>query len=319
MLAFALGLMLSGCEAIPSKVGGGYPLTGAFSGERLLQPERALTGGRLTAVSGKIGVFSAQPKAGTFTRFVYPTAVAARGPDVYVVDSGLGAVFRFDLTRNEMTVLNGAPSHIGTKLYILGDLSVYVLDQSRGRVLHFARSGQLIQIFGDDVNLGRPVDLTVDEHRGLVVVGDGLYNQLVVFHLAGQASYPVVAQRQGENALQNVTAIASGQDGVYVADQICRCIHLISPEGRMLRVFGNNSIFQPEAIAVDRYDRVFVSDRLDNSLKIFSGGSLIAKVAAGEIGVRQLGDVWADENWLYVTDSLGAQVQILHLLPPGPK
>lgn len=315
-----VSLVLTGCEGLsPSKPDRGGRNFRTFSGDRLFSPGMPLAGARLAAPSGKIGGLSVQPETGTFTRFVYPTAVAARGPDVYVVDSGLGAVFRLDLTRNEMTALAGAPSHIGTKIYVMGDLSVYVLDQAGRRVLHFSRSGQLIQTLGDNLNLGRPVDVVVDEIRGLVLVGDGLYNQVVAFHLAGRASYPIVPRRQGENALQNVTAIAGGREGVYVADRVCGCIHLLSAEGKELEVFGKNSIFQPESIAVDRYNRVFVSDRFDNSVKTFSGGSLIAKTAAGEIGVQQVGNLWVDESLVYVADSLGAQVQILHLLPPGSK
>ena len=39
-------------------------------------------------------------------------------------------------------------------------------------MLHYARSGQLLATFSDDLNLGRPVDVALDEARGRVLVAD---------------------------------------------------------------------------------------------------------------------------------------------------
>ena len=39
-------------------------------------------------------------------------------------------------------------------------------------MLHYARSGQLPGSFSDDLNLGCPVDVALDETRGRVLVAD---------------------------------------------------------------------------------------------------------------------------------------------------
>ena len=39
-------------------------------------------------------------------------------------------------------------------------------------MLHYARSGQLPGSFSDDLNLGNPVDVALDDTRGRVLVAD---------------------------------------------------------------------------------------------------------------------------------------------------
>ena len=58
-------------------------------------------------------------------------------------------------------------------------------------MLHYARSGQLPGSFSDDLNLGCPVDVALDETRGRMLVADAMYNHLAAFHPLGRASYVI--------------------------------------------------------------------------------------------------------------------------------
>lgn len=289
---------------------------GAIRSSNLVTPWMTLSGARLGMGIEALAVAPGQQIANPMTPFIFPTAVAAVGNDVYVVDSGRNAVYRYDLTLDAMVQLRGVPSMPGTQLHAMSDHSIYAIDPMSRRVLHFTRQGQLLQTLGDE-NLGRPVDVTVDQARGLVLVADGLYNQIVVFHLLGRASFPVIPRGDGDKRLLSIGAIAAGGRGIYVTDPLCRCAGLVSPAGGFLTTFGHNLLKQPGAIAVDRYERVFVVDKFDNTVKVFLRGALIADLPAAAMGVRQINDIWINEGWIELADGQGARVEIGRIaLPP---
>lgn len=284
------------------------------SAERLLTPFRSLSGARLATALDPNGTPSLAGGLEGFERFVYPAAVAGRGSDIYIADVGRDAVYRYDRTLDVMAALPGIRARTGVQLYVGRDLSLYVLDQPGRRVLHYARSGQLLATFSDDVNLGRPVDVAVDEARGRVLVADGMYNQLVAFHPLGQASYVISLRDAGEGA-RAIAAMAIGAQGIFLSDPLCRCVVQVSPDGALLGTFGELELNQPGPIAVDLYGRVFVVDRFDSSLKVYLGGQLIEDLPATELGLRRIDDIWIDGAWIILSDGSGAGVKLMRLAP----
>ena len=141
---------------------------------QLLTPSLSLSGARLSSGIDPTGTPSVRSGVGGLQRFIHPAAVAGRGPDTYIADIGSGAVYRFDSRFDVMAALPGIRAQAGIQLHVGADLSLYVLDQPRRRVLHYARSGQLLGSFSDDLNLGRPVDVALDEARGRVLVADAM-------------------------------------------------------------------------------------------------------------------------------------------------
>jgi len=280
---------------------------------QLLTPSLTLSGARLSSGIDPTGTPSLRSGLGGFQRFVHPAAVAGRGPDSYIADIGSGTVYRFDSSLNVMAALPGIRAQTGIQLHVGADLSLYVLDQARRRVLHYARSGQLLASFSDNLNLGRPVDVALDEARGRVLVADAMYKQLVVFHPLGGASY-VIPLRSGAGArVLGIAAMAIGREEIFLSDPLCACIARVSHDGAVLGSFGQHEIKQPGPIAVDREQRVFVIDAFDGSLKVFLHGELIHDLPAAELGLRQINDVWINNGWIFLSDGAGAGVKVMRL------
>jgi len=313
-LAACLALLLAGC--IVGAPGASGDAVAPRSGRPLVTPWLSLTGARLAPAADATGTPSLGSGPLAFHRFVHPTSAAVHGNDVYIADSGAGAVFRFDIALGAMTPLKGIQAHGTTRVFAAGDFSLYVLDAQNRRVQRFARSGQLLATYGDGINLVRPVDIAVDDADGRVLVADGAFNQLVAFHPLGRASYVVPLRGNERNRVLSIGAIAIGRDALYVSDPACRCIARVARDGTVLDTFGHQVIGQPGALAVDRHRRVFVADRFDRSLKVFMDGRLIFNLPAAALGLQQVGDLRISEDQLALADGAGARVELLRIAPP---
>ncbi len=319
VVAATVTLLLAGCATAPREAPaiftrGAADASPASSSPLMLTPMLSLTGARLAAAADRTGTPSPQAGALGFTRFIRPLALAARGGEVVIFDAGAGTAYRFDPAQNLMTAIRSVPVPAGTQLAMGADYSLYVIDQPGRRVLRVGRNGQVIASYSDAVNLQRPVDVAVDDARGLVIVADGGYNQLVAFHALGGASY-LISLRTAER-VHAVGAIALGADAIYVSDPLCRCVARVGYNGGVLGSFGHDVLGLPGALAVDRYQRVFVVDQFDRTLKVFERGRLIDSVPARRLGVQQIDDVWIDDSMLYVADGLSGRVEALRISVP---
>jgi hypothetical protein len=323
-MAVACALLLGGCATAPREppaiLSGGA--SGAPSSTALpltLTPMLSLTGARLAAAADRTGTPSPQAGPLGFTRLIRPLAVAARGGEVVILDAGAGAAYRFDPAQNLMTALRNVPVHPGTQLALGADYSLYVIDQPGRRVVRIGRNGQVLATYGDPANLQRPVDVAVDDARGLVIVADSGYQQLLAFHALGGAAYLITLRGDERNRVQAVGAIALGSDAIYISDPLCRCVARVGYNGGVLGTFGQDAVGQPGALAVDRYQRVFVVDQFERALKVFERGRLIETLPARRLGVQQIDDVWIDDSLLYVADGLSGRVEALRISPArGP-
>ena len=286
---------------------------------QLLTPSLSLSGARLSPGIDPTGTPSVRSGVGGLQRFIHPAAVAGRGPDTYIADIGSGAVYRFDSRFDVMAALPGIRAQAGIQLHVGADLSLYVLDQPRRRVLHYARSGQLLGSFSDDLNLGRPVDVALDETRGRVLVADAMYNHLVAFHPLGRASYVIPLRSGAGERVLAIAAMAISTEGIFLSDPLCACIARVSLDGAVLGSFGHHEVNQPGPIAVDREQRVFVIDTFDGSLKVFLRGELIHDLPAAELGLRKINDVWVNDGGIILSDGTGAGVKIMRLAPASAR
>jgi hypothetical protein len=129
--------------------------------------------------------------------------------------------------------------------------------------------------------------------------------------LGGDAAAPLPVQR--------IDALAAGRDRLYVVDRSSHEVIVLARDGALLGRFGGGDLKMPTAIAVDGYERVLVADGFDNRVKLFVDGTLTATAerGAGAPGrFREVRDLWVDGALVYVCDTLGARVEILHLDPP---
>jgi hypothetical protein len=94
---------------------------------------------------------------------------------------------------------------------------------------------------------------------------------------------------------------------------------VVDRDGTVRDTYGHQDLAQPGAIAVDRFDRVYVADVFDRSIKMFSGGRMIASIPASEVGALEVSDLSINESNLLLADGAGARVIVLRIVPPAGK
>lgn len=281
----------------------------------LLIPQTTLLGAPIAA-----NPFSALPRNPAFTGYLSwlsPTAVAARGQYVYVVDSGRRQIFQYDLAQQTLTPFAEVAANVGSGIVVAPDLSLYLADPNAQQVLHFSIDGRLLQTFSNTADMGRPVAVLLDEASGNVLVADSLYNHVVVFNSLGL----VLATLQSEVG-RSLEAMARGPDGLYLVDKLAKQVVVIGKNGGDRYTLGKDTLKNPGAIAVDRYNRVFVSDSFDNTIKIYERGQLIASIGgsgATPVTFNAITSLYLERDLLYVADSLNARIQTFQVAAPSTK
>ena len=263
-----------------------------------------------------------------YTTLLRPAALSAQGDDIYLLDAGLRRIFRHD--RGQQTLAPFATTlsaDAGISIYAAPDTSIYVTDPAREQVLHFARNGTSLPPLISRGNLARPVGVTVDASNGQVLVADGLYDQIIVFNGLDTP----LAIFKPEHMLA-ITAMAAGPDGIYVVDRLAKQVVVVGWDGHFRYAFGADIMSEPGSIAVSRDNLVFVSDNFEHVIKVChvqrTGNRrqrtfrvnvlLVAKI--GGVGITQgnfngIAGLSVADDFLFVSDSLNARVQIMSINP----
>jgi hypothetical protein len=308
----SLALGLGGCAA------GDVPVTPrpGTNGGGLLTPWSSIEGGWLLDPAPFV-----QPAAtaGPRLNFVQPVGVAAQGDVLLVADAGARALWRLDRGRDAMATFvpfSGSANGAGTSLQLDNDLSTWVALPAEHVVVKYDAIGREVQRWRDEANAPRPVAVAVPEHRGELLVGDATTAQVVVFDRLGRVRRVLGGGRVG--ALQSITAMVLGPRGLYVLDRMAQQVVVLGAQGEVLEVIGENELVQPRALAVDRSGRVFVSDDVDQRIKVFRGAQLLATAGGAGNGPGRFGRIESlalDGNLLYIADSVNARVQVMLVAP----
>jgi hypothetical protein len=290
-------------------------------GTKLLSAESIIRGGR-RSYKGFSGQLS-RLVIGEADEIKLQNPVAVGGVDglLYIVDAGPKIVFKYDLVTNEIepveeiaTHFAGAPGNI----YVAKDRSFYIVDSIGRKVLHFSEQGELRTTFQDLANLSRPMDVVVNEETGDVLVADGSFSRIVVFNSIGKATHAIGQRGTGPGRFRAMTAMASGEDGLYILDRLELPVQVVDWQGAYQYSFGENELLFPNAIAVDKDRRAFISDRSTNTIQVYQDGQLLMTFGGGGSGpgrFRLVTGMWVNDNLLYVADSLNRRVQVLRINP----
>ncbi len=260
-----------------------------------------------------------------YVRFERPVAVAVRAQWLYVADGDLDKLYRYDLgmRRLEQVLdLRTVSSADISDLYVASDFSYYIADPQGARVVHYSPAGTVIEEFSDPVNIGRPVAIHVDEARGWLYIADAFNDDVMVFNQAG-GMIGVIGQRgDGPGRFRRITGLAVGSLGDYVATRFgTHRVQVFNPDGTYRTALQKDTVTFPRAIAADRYDRAFVADYLDDTIRVYDGTRLVETLghhgaAPGQF--KRITDLWLDGGRLFVADSLNGRIQILTLPASGP-
>lgn len=255
-----------------------------------------------------------------YAQFIRPVAVAARGDDVFVIDAGQEILFKYNRTMRSVDVvmsLRGVLAGEASDIYVARDLSFYIADPMGSRVLQFDRRGRLVRTYSNTMNLARPVAVGVEESSGRVLVADGVYDHILVFDSFGNLVSSGGGRGSDPGQFLNITAMASGVDGFYITARFGQRVQVLAEDGKYRYSMPQGDVTFPTAIAVDGEGRVYVSDFIDNTIKIYGEGRLLGHVGRTGSGLgefRHITDLWFDEGFLYVADSLNGRVQILRVV-----
>ncbi len=286
---------------------------GPANDQPLLILSTTLAGARIAARPNPLPGLPRMPDFAGYLPWLSPTTVAARGNYVYVVDGGRRQIFQYNLAQQTMLPFSQHPAGAVSGIAVAPDLSLYVADINARQVLHFSVDGRLLRTFGDSMEVARPVAVLLDESTGNLWVADSLFNHVVVFNSLGR----VLAVRQSREG-RSLEAMARGPDGLYLVDRLGKQVLVIGQDGADRYTLGSGTLKSPGAIAVDRFNRVFVSDSFDNTIKIYVHGQLAASVGGGATAAsfNRITSLSLEQNMLYVADSLNARIQIFRVAAP---
>ncbi len=255
-------------------------------------------------------------------RLKRPVAVAARGDYIYIVDAGLEAVLRYDQASGRISSvldLKAAVKGGVADIYVTEDHAFYITDTDGGRVLQYDQRGRLTQVFSNHFNLTKPVAINVLA-GGDLVVADGYFDHILQFDSAGELLATYGGRGEGAAQFINIMCMTTGPDGFYIGARVGRRVQSMSLQGDYNYSFEEARVVFPTAIVVDRNNRGYVADMMDNEIKVFDRGRMVATIggAGAEPGkFMRITDMWLDERFLYIVDSLNARIQVARLVPEG--
>ncbi|HET8745413.1 MAG TPA: hypothetical protein VFM98_07400 [Ramlibacter sp.] len=313
--SFALGIAaLAGCALEEGEVRRLPP----EPGNAVLRPWLTLTGGwRVDSASP----LQLQRPAGGRVNFIQPVGVTARNDVLLVADAGARVIWRYDRARDgiaQFAAFTGGVPEAGASLQLGNDFSAWVAQPADHAVVQYDLRGRPVRRWASEPDAPRPVAVVVPEDRSEILVGDGATARVIVFDPLGRPREVLGGTRPG--VLQSVAAMALGPRGLYVLDRIAQQVVVLDRRGAPVEVIGEHQLVQPRALAVDASGRVFVSDEMEQRIKVFRDGKLLASVGGQGNGPGRFGRIEAmalDGNLLYVADSLNARVEVLLVSPPS--
>jgi hypothetical protein len=302
----AAGLAATGCASEPAGVPAAEPA-------QFATPWRSVIGGFLAPPTPAFGL-PARPGSGAFVKWIAPAAVALRGNDLLVADLASGRLWRADLGLQSVSAIAGAPVGPGTALALGPDLSAWVLDVAARQVLRFARDGRLLQTFR--AGTPTPGAMALADGGATLLVADAGLAQWAELRSAGTIVPTVLPSLAGQRVTGS-DAIAIGREAVYLLDRAAARVHRVARDGRVLASLGAGTLKQPVALAVDRFERVFVADASGSALHVLREGEAPLTLDAAELRVQQIGGIAVDERLLAVADRGLGQVQLYTLRAGG--
>lgn len=277
-----------------------------------LAPQGILTGG----FSRPPNALPGQGATGPFIKLMYPAALAANGPDLYVADIGARTLLHFDTFTRSVARLREVPALPGVRLEAARDGSVFVVAPGVSSIEQLARDGRRLRVFAEKFDVLQPADIVIAPGGEYWLTDSS--GSMFAFHPSGRMAVQLGGRSDGlPDETGGATLLAAGRQDVFGLNASCRCVIVFDRTGNPLTRFGEGDLMQPIALAVDTYDRVWVVDAGDQRLKVFQNWQLAATLAPARLGLTAVTNISIDAFLAYVADGPGGKVGVFSVLPPA--
>jgi DNA-binding beta-propeller fold protein YncE len=283
----------------------------------------------LNIVPGVWGRIFGVLKGGRNTRIIRPYGLEMDSQGrLFVVDTFLRLVHVFYPQKSVYYTFpkgrNGFISPIDVALDRKG--LIYVSDSEGQVVKIFKDNGKtFVRNIGQGI-LERPTGLAVNEKTNELLVLDTVLSSIFRYDLSDYHVKGVIGKiGKGKDAFLYPTNIFVSKEGnIYVSDSMNFRIKVLSPEGKLLHVFGQSGdspgyFSSPKGVAVDSEGHIYVVDGMFDNIQIFDReGRLL--MAFGSPGSNP-GEFWLPsgifidgKDRIYVADSYNQRIQVFHYI-----
>ncbi len=265
-------------------------------------------------------------------RFLSPTAVFldTKRQEIYLCDSGTGRLIILNAAGGELLGffehrLKGQSAKMEPVGVAINDKgAVLVADSSVGKVYEYSYRGEPagnLQMPGAK-NDCLPGKMAVDA-AGNVYVAVRNAGKIVVFDPSGQLKSEITAPSTSH--AEGYCDVAVGDNGnVYALSPNGTAIYVFDKLGKLIRNFGEHEagksgFAHPSGIDVDSKGRIWVTDIVSHTLKVFSeGGTFVAEL--GGFGA-QPGDFFSPSDIcidrvkqrLFIAEKTGRRLQVFSI------
>lgn len=285
-MAFApLVLGCAGGEAARSQVRQPFQRIGGILGGRLVT--QTDSGG--APLPGAVG---------PFVSFTFPIAVAASITDVFIADSGIGRIFRYDRAMDTITALPGMRAGPGTRLQTGPDGSLYVLDAVAGEIRRYSRAGRQLPSLLARIPTSRYSDFAIDPLTAMAYALDFMNRGIDEIHPLGR----VALQKM---SVEQAGPLASDGRSLFIGDSRCGCV-VEWQDGRVIRRYGDGKLRLPKAIAVDG-QHVYALDAFDRSVSLlYDRGA--DTMTPSDLGLLAPESIAVSGGTLHIADGAGRAI-----------
>lgn len=306
----------AGLIGFEQKIDNKVSVDNCATGNKILKPWTTISG----TLKGRPSYKAGQAIVDERIKLVSPAAVVAQATDVFIADTALKRIFKYDRATQTIETFAQVPDMGGkVSLYIDRGLSVYMVNQAAAKTVQFDIDGRVLKVFENMAELPQPVAVSVDDKQAEIFITDQLRSHVLVFNRSGAVNRVINAPAGGAGKIQSISAMTFSKNQLYLVDRVAHQVYAMAPTGALRYAFGGDELVSPDAITVDSENRVFVADTSNNSIKVYRGGLFETEISGVEndnISKFQLiSGLWADNDLLYVADAASASVRIFRILP----
>ena len=253
---------------------------------------------------------------------------------IYVVDGVNQKIRIFNRNGKYLSSFGEKGSENGEFRFPLGidiDKSgkVYIADSGNHRVQIFSPDGKFIAKINIPSNTKEPADPTdvaVDDSRNRCYVVDNDNHHILVYDLSHRKLIDTYGSPgSGKLAFRYPFLMTLDKEKyLYIVDVINTRVQVLNPDGLFVAFIGGwgvekGEFFRPKGVAIDRNNRVYVSDSYLGVIQIFdANGDFFAVVGdptknAPKKFKTPMGLFIDNNNRLYVVEMLANRVSVYHI------